>query len=41
MGAEGVEPSSDPYKRPALTVELRAGESDLMVAAQANRVGGI
>lgn len=24
MGAEGVEPSSGPYKRPALTVELRA-----------------
>ena len=24
VGAEGIEPSSDPYKRPALTMELRA-----------------
>jgi hypothetical protein len=27
VGAEGVEPSSCPYKRPALTVELRAAVS--------------
>ena len=24
VGAEGIEPTSDPYKRPALTIELRA-----------------
>ena len=28
LGAEGVEPSSGPYKRPALTVKLRANEAD-------------
>jgi hypothetical protein len=41
MGAEGVEPSSDPYKRPALTVELRAGDGDLAIAASTSRAGGI
>ena len=41
LGAEGVEPSSDPYKRPALTVELRAGEGDRLIAASTSRAGGI